>query len=75
MDSMRGLSIKAPSQKIQTELIIKVEELEKKIKDSQDIINGMAKRKEAVIKSYLMGEVKETEIAIAAEPKVKYKKK
>lgn len=75
MDSMRGLTITAPSEKIQTGLIKKVEKLEKKIKDSQDIIDGIAKRKEAIIKYYLMGEASEPELAMAAEPKTDYNKK
>lgn len=75
MDSMRGLSIKAPSEEIQAKLIKEVEKREKKIKDSQEIIAGIAKRKEAVIKSYLMGEAEEPELAMAAEPETKYKKK
>ena len=75
MDSMRGLSIKTPSEKIQTELIKKIEKLEKKIKTSKNIIDGIAKRKEAIIKSYLMEEVSEPELAMVAEPKGEYKKK
>ena len=71
MDSMRGLSIKAPSKEIQAKLIKEVEKREKKIKDANEIIAGMAKRKEAVIKSYLMGEVYEPELAMVAEPEVK----
>ncbi|MFW5706955.1 MAG: restriction endonuclease subunit S [Bacteroidota bacterium] len=40
MDSMRGLSIKAPSKEIQAKLIKEVEKREKKIKDSKEIIAG-----------------------------------
>jgi type I restriction enzyme M protein len=53
MDSMRGLSIKVPSIMIQSRLIIEIEKREKKIQDSQEIITGIVKRKEAVIKAYL----------------------
>lgn len=58
MDSMRTLSIKAPSKEIQSVLIKEVEKREKKIKLSQEIIVGAAKRKETVVKSHLMGEAK-----------------
>lgn len=75
MDSMRGISVKVPSKEIQSKVIKEVEKWEKKIKDSQEIIIGIAKRKEAVIKSYLMGGTAEPELAMAAEPKVAYKKK
>lgn len=75
MDSMRGINVKAPSKEIQSKLIKEVEKREKKIKASQEIINGIAKRKEAVIKSYLMGKATEPELAMAAEPKADYKKK
>lgn len=75
MDSMRGLIIKAPSKEIQSKLIKEVEKLETKIKSAQELIDGIVRRKEAVIKSYFMGESKEQELAIAAEPKMKYKKK
>ncbi len=71
MDSMRGLSVKAPSKEIQSKLIKEVEKREKKIKDSQVVIDGIAKRKEAVIKAYLMGEAEEPELAMAAEPETK----
>lgn len=75
MDSMRGLSVKAPSKEIQSKLIKEVEKMEKKIKESQEIIAGIAKRKEAVIKSYLMRETKEFELSMPAGPKAVYKKK
>ncbi|QMU66779.1 MAG: hypothetical protein GKR88_18445 [Flavobacteriaceae bacterium] len=72
----KNLQIPVPTdKKNQTELISNIEKAEKKIKASQDIIDGVTKRKETVIKSYLMGEVTEPELAIAAEPKVDYKKK
>ncbi|MDF1675580.1 MAG: N-6 DNA methylase, partial [Vicingaceae bacterium] len=72
----KNLQIPVPTDmKIQTKLISNIEKAENKIKASQVIIDGIAKRKEAVIKSYLMGEVKEPALAIAAEPKAKYKKK
>lgn len=75
MDSMRGLSVKAPSKEIQTALIKKVENLEKKIKTSKEVITGISERQEVVIKSYLMGEVSEPILAMAADPGEKYKKK
>jgi len=75
MDSMRGLSIKVPSKDIQAKLIKEVEKREKKIKASQEIIIGIAKRKEEVIKSYLMGKSPEPKLAMTTEPKAEYKKK
>jgi type I restriction enzyme M protein len=75
MDSMRGINVKAPSQDIQIKLIKEVEKREKKINASQEIINGIAKRKEEVIKSYLMDKASSPKIVRAAEPKVDYKKK
>ncbi len=75
MESIRGLCIKGPSKEIRSRLNKEVEKREKKIKVSQDIIAGIAKRKEAIIGSYLMGEAEEPELAMAAEPETKYKKK
>lgn len=75
MDSMRGLSVKVPSKEVQSKLIKEVDKMEKKIRDSQEIIAGVVKRKEAVIKSFLTGGSAEPELMVAAEPKVVYKKK
>lgn len=66
MDSMRGLSIKVPSKELQYKLIKEVEKREKKITESQEVMSGIAKRKEAMIKSYLIGSV--------IEKKAKYEK-
>lgn len=72
---MKSRSTNVPSKGIQSKLIKEVEKREKKIKDSQDVIAGIAKRKEAVIKSYLMGEAEKPKLAMAADPETKYKKK
>lgn len=54
MDSMRGISVKVPSKEIQSKLIKEVEKREKKIRELQEIISGITKRKEVVIKSFLI---------------------
>jgi type I restriction enzyme M protein len=72
---MKGLSIKVPSKEIQTRLIEEVEKREKKIKDLKETIAGIDIRKEALIKSYLVGTAGEPQLAMAAEPKREYKKK
>ncbi|ELR69910.1 Type I restriction-modification system, DNA-methyltransferase subunit M [Fulvivirga imtechensis AK7] len=72
----KNLQIPVPTDlKVQAKLVSNIEKAETKIKASQELIAGIAKRKEAVIKSYLMGETEETELAMAAEPEMKYKKK
>lgn len=75
LDSMRGISINAPSREIQTKLIKEIEQREEQIKASQEIIAGVAKRKEAAIKSQLIGEYGLPELAIAADKTPKYKRK
>ena len=48
---------------------------ENKIKESQELLNGIAKRKEEVINSFLTDEsLKNEELKIAAEPEIDYKK-
>lgn len=72
----KNLQIPVPTDhKIQTKLISDIERAESKIKASKEIIAGVAKRKEAVIKTYLMGETSEPKLAMEAEPKEEYKKK
>lgn len=75
MDSMRTLSIKIPSKNIQSELIKEVEKKEKKIKNLQEFISGIVKRKELVIKSYLMKDYEGHETSIPQKQKDKLKKK
>jgi len=76
MDSMRSLTIKAPSKEIQKKLIGEVERIEGQIKKSQKILDGIPNQKEEVIKSYLTGKsLKKEELKIAAEPEVDYNKK
>ncbi|MBS1631584.1 MAG: N-6 DNA methylase [Bacteroidetes bacterium] len=75
IDSMKGLSVKVPSKEIQSKLIKEVEKKEEKIKESKEIIAGITKRKEAIIKSHLIGETLESELSITAGPKVIYRKK
>lgn len=53
LDRIKGLSINAPSTKVQTKLVTEIEKCEQKIKKSKDLINGISKRKEDVIKEYL----------------------
>jgi len=73
---MKAIEIPIPEKKSdQKKYVYKISACETKIKASQDIINGIAKRKEAIIKTYLMGEVSEPELAMAAEAKEEYKKK
>lgn len=46
-----------------------------KIKESQELLNGIAKRKEEVINSFLTDEsLKNEKLKIAAEPEIDYKK-
>ncbi|GBF21215.1 type-1 restriction enzyme EcoKI specificity protein [Arenibacter sp. NBRC 103722] len=73
---MKAIEIPIPEKKSdQKKYVTKISACESKIKTSQDLISGIAKRKEAVIKSYLMGEIKEPELAMVAESKGEYKKK
>jgi type I restriction-modification system DNA methylase subunit len=73
---MKAIEIPIPEKKSdQKKYVYKISACETKIKASQDIINGIAKRKEAIIKTYLMGEVSEPELAMAAEATGEYKKK
>lgn len=74
MDSMRGLSIKVPSEEIQSKLILEIEKKEKRIKEAEAIIAGVSKRKEAVIESYLTGGRIEPKLSMVTEPKATYKK-
>jgi len=73
---MKAIEIPIPDRKTdQIKYVDKILACETKIKASQELIAGIAKRKEAVIKSYLMGEAEEPVLAMAAEPEMKYKKK
>lgn len=73
---MKAIEIPIPDKLAdQKKHVVKLLTCENKINASQEIINGIAKRKEAVIKSYLMGKASEPELAMAAEPKADYKKK
>lgn len=74
LDSMRGLSIKVPSKEIQFKLIKKIEKLEKKIKFSKELVSELSTRKEVLIKSYIHGVTKESDLEMAAEPKEDYNK-
>jgi len=72
----KNLQIPTPTDlKVQTKLISNIENAETKIKTSQELIDGIAKKKEEVIKSYLIGKASEPKLAMAAEPKEEYKKK
>ncbi len=52
----KNLQIPIPAdKKVQAKLISNIEKIETKIKTSLDIVDGIAKRKEAMIKSYLIG--------------------
>ena len=53
MDSIRSLTIKAPSKTIQKKLIEEVEIIEKEITKAQVLISNIEKDKEKVIKKYL----------------------
>lgn len=70
--------------KLQNKFLSDIDKCETRIKESQELIDGIAIRKEAIIKSYLMDddaqksvskEIKGQELSLAAEPEVSYKKK
>jgi type I restriction enzyme M protein len=72
----KNLQIPVPTDlNVQANLISNIEKAEVKIKTCKKLIAEIPKRKEAVIKSFLLGEHAEPQLAIAAEPKEKYKKK
>src|SRR5690554_2353514 len=71
----KNLQIPVPSDlKIQEKLISDIEKTEMKIKASQEIIDGIARRKEEIIKSFLIGKSSDNKLAMAAEPKEDYNK-
>ena len=53
MDSIKGLSVKAPSIEIQTKLISEIEKIEATIRAAQDLMRGIASKKEVVIRAFL----------------------
>lgn len=74
MDSMRGLSIKAPSKEYQKTLIKEIEKCELQLKKSQETLDSIEQRKEEVINAYLIdNKLNKVEFDIAAESEVEYK--
>lgn len=53
IDRIQGITVKVPSSNLQVQLISEIEKCEAKIKEAQDVINGIAKRKDKVIYEYL----------------------
>jgi restriction endonuclease S subunit len=73
---MKAIEIPIPdSLTEQKKYVTKFSKLEAKIEAAKKVIDGVDKRKEEVIKSYLQGKVKGEKLAIAADSKGSYKKK
>lgn len=53
LDRVEALSLKLPSLKVQKEIVSKIENLEKEIKDAEEILSNAAKLKQAVLDKYL----------------------
>ncbi len=73
IDSMQGITIKAPDKKVQTSLIKEVEKRELKIKELLEVISGTVLRKEVVIKTSLFQD--ENGLVIAGKSTVELNKK
>lgn len=71
---MKAIEIPIPeSLNEQKKIVKKFQKLESKIKTAQEVIDGIAERKEEVIKTHLMNEEPET-LSMAAEPPEEYGK-
>ncbi len=53
IDSMKGLTVKAPSKVVQMKAVLEVQKLERDIRGAEKVISSISKRKEEVIKKYL----------------------
>jgi restriction endonuclease S subunit len=73
---MKAIEIPIPDKKLdQKKYVNRILACETKIKASQKLITEITNRKEELIRSYLMKKTLESGLSLAAEPKMKYKKK